>query len=75
MDVQIEDISESVAALALQGPTSGRLLKTLVNRCRHRKPEVLSRYTGTIAGVPVEISRPATPAISVTKSGSPLIRR
>ena len=30
MDVQIEDISESVSALALQGPTSGRLLKSLV---------------------------------------------
>ena len=28
MDVQIEDISETVAALALQGPTSGRLLKS-----------------------------------------------
>jgi aminomethyltransferase len=30
MDVQIEDISESVSALALQGPTSGRLLLSLV---------------------------------------------
>ena len=30
MDVQIEDISESISALALQGPTSGRLLKNLV---------------------------------------------
>ena len=29
LDVQIEDISESVAALALQGPTSGRLLKSI----------------------------------------------
>src|SRR5882762_10014054 len=29
LDAQIEDISESVAALALQGPTSGRLLQTL----------------------------------------------
>src|SRR5213592_3520313 len=27
MEVQIEDISEETAALALQGPTSGRLLK------------------------------------------------
>src|SRR5258705_6725792 len=27
LDVQIEDISESIAALALQGPTSGRPLK------------------------------------------------
>src|SRR6266516_1716542 len=31
MDVQIEDISEKAAALALQGPTSGRLLKSLVD--------------------------------------------
>ncbi len=30
LDVEIEDISESVASLALQGPTSGRLLKELV---------------------------------------------
>src|SRR6266536_3247287 len=30
MDVQIEDISERVAALALQGPTSGALLKRIV---------------------------------------------
>src|SRR5438034_1717336 len=30
LDVLIEDISEAVAALALQGPTSGSLLKNLV---------------------------------------------
>src|ERR687883_1422496 len=30
LDVEIEDISEQVAALALQGPTSGRLLKAVV---------------------------------------------
>src|SRR5258708_33357855 len=29
MDVHVEDISEQVAALALQGPTSGKLLKTV----------------------------------------------
>src|ERR1041384_7200344 len=29
LDVEIEDISESVAALAVQGPASGRLLKSL----------------------------------------------
>src|SRR2546430_17232475 len=29
LDVQVEDISESIAALALQGPTSGRFLKTI----------------------------------------------
>src|SRR5213083_1249034 len=30
LDLRLEDISESVAALALQGPTSGRLLKQVV---------------------------------------------
>src|SRR3982751_1956748 len=30
MDVKIEDISETVSALALQGPTSGHLLRGLV---------------------------------------------
>ena len=42
MDVQIEDISEQPAALALQGPTSARLLKT---RCRggHHQSEIFSQ--------------------------------
>src|SRR4029077_12548507 len=31
LDVQIEDISDQVAALALQGPTSGRLLKQITD--------------------------------------------
>src|SRR5436305_4779952 len=31
LDVKIEDISEAVAALALQGPTSGQLIKTVVD--------------------------------------------
>src|SRR5213594_2011761 len=31
LDVTIEDISEKVAALALQGPTSGRLLKSVAD--------------------------------------------
>jgi glycine cleavage system T protein (aminomethyltransferase) len=56
MDVKIEDISEKVAALALQGPTSGGLLKSLLG------PEIGNlRYfhvtQGRIAGVPVDISR------------------
>src|SRR5437868_5046583 len=29
MDVQVEDVSEKLAALALQGPTSGKLLKSV----------------------------------------------
>lgn len=56
MDVQIEDISESVAALALQGPTSGELLKSLAEAdiANLRYFRVTS---GKIAGVPVDISR------------------
>ena len=57
MDVHVEDISESVAALALQGPTSGRLLKTLVRDGDVENLKYFRVTTGTIAGVPVEISR------------------
>jgi len=56
LDVQIEDISDQVAALALQGPTSGRLLQRATSaditnlkyfRLTHEK----------IGGVEVDISR------------------
>jgi len=57
LDVQIEDISESVAALALQGPTSGRLLKTVVEGTDIGGLKYFRVTRGTIAGVPVEISR------------------
>jgi aminomethyltransferase len=57
MDVHIEDISESVAALALQGPTSGRLLQTLVNDADLKNLKYFRVTTGTIAGIAVEISR------------------
>jgi len=57
MNVQIEDISESIAALALQGPTSGRLLKGLVKNADIENLKYFRVTTGTIAGVPVEISR------------------
>jgi len=57
MDVHIEDISESVAALALQGPTSGRLLKSLVKDADIESLKYFRVTSGTIAGVPVEISR------------------
>ena len=57
MDVHIEDISESVAALALQGPTSGRLLKSLVKDADLDNLKYFRVTTGTIAGVAVEISR------------------
>src|SRR6185503_13806436 len=57
MDVEIEDISETVAALALQGPTSGRLLKSLVGDANIETLKYFRVTTGTISGVPVEISR------------------
>jgi aminomethyltransferase len=57
LNVQIEDISESVAALALQGPTSGRLLKTVVEGADLVNLKYFRVTKGAIAGVPVEISR------------------
>jgi glycine cleavage system T protein (aminomethyltransferase) len=56
LDVQIEDISEKVAALALQGPTSGRLLKSIAQGdIANLKYFYVTK--GTIAGVPVDVSR------------------
>ena len=56
MNVEIEDISESVSAVALQGPTSGKLLTTLIaDGIANLKYFRVTK--GTIAGVPVEISR------------------
>jgi aminomethyltransferase len=57
LDVQIEDISESVASLALQGPTSGRLLKSLVQDADIENLKYFRVTKGIVAGVPVEISR------------------
>ncbi|MEK6280057.1 MAG: aminomethyltransferase family protein [Acidobacteriota bacterium] len=57
MDVQIEDISETVAALALQGPTAGRLLKSLVKNADIDNLKYFRVTTGTINSVPVGVSR------------------
>jgi aminomethyltransferase len=56
LDVQIEDISDKVAALAVQGPTSGRLLMQAA------QADIANlkyfRFTrGKIGGVEVDISR------------------
>jgi len=56
MDVQVEDISEKVAALALQGPTSGRLLKSVAD-ADIANLKYFRVTSGKIAGVPVDISR------------------
>src|SRR5579872_3052910 len=57
LDVQIEDISEQTAALALQGPTSGRLLKAVVTDADISSLKYFRVTRGMIAGVPVDISR------------------
>jgi aminomethyltransferase len=57
MKIEIEDISESVSALALQGPTSGRLLKSLVGDADIANLKYFRVTTATIAGVSVDISR------------------
>jgi len=56
LDVQIEDISEKVAALALQGPTSGKLLHA-VAEANIAGLKYFRVAHGKIAGVPVDISR------------------
>jgi aminomethyltransferase len=56
MDVTIEDISERMAALALQGPTSARLLKTVTD-ADISNLKYFRMTSGKIAGVPVDISR------------------
>jgi aminomethyltransferase len=56
LDVVVEDVTDRIAALALQGPTSRDILRACV------EPDVSSlRYfrvmRGTVRGIPVEISR------------------
>ena len=57
LDVQIEDISDAVAALALQGPTSARLLAGLVDDADIPNLKYFGVLSGQIAGVRVDISR------------------
>ena len=56
MSVQIEDVSEAIAAVALQGPTSARLLRA-VARADIERLKYFRVTSGTIAGVPVDVSR------------------
>lgn len=56
MQVEIEDISEQTAALALQGPTSGKLLKSIAE-ADVANLKYFRVTSGKIAGVPVDISR------------------
>ncbi|HSE31539.1 MAG TPA: aminomethyltransferase family protein [Pyrinomonadaceae bacterium] len=57
MEIQIEDISETTVALALQGPTSARLLKSFVKDADIENLKYFRVTSGTLAGVPVDISR------------------
>src|SRR5215468_3235671 len=56
LDVKIEDISEQLAALALQGPTSGRLLRA-VAEADIENLKYFKVTSGKIGGIPVDISR------------------
>ena len=56
LDVQIEDISEKVAALALQGPTSGKLLQAAAE-ANIAGLKYFRVTHGKIGGVAVDISR------------------
>jgi aminomethyltransferase len=56
LEVTIDDVSERVAALALQGPTSGRLLHAVAD-ADVRGLKYFRMTRGQIAGVTVEISR------------------
>ena len=57
MEVEIEDISESISALALQGPTSARLLKSLITEGDIANLKYFRVTSAVLAGVPVDISR------------------
>jgi len=56
LDVSIEDISEQTAALALQGPMSGKLLRTVADAPIENLKYFRVAH-GKIAGIPVDISR------------------
>ena len=56
LDLAIEDASETVAALALQGPTSARLLREVCD-AELSSLKYFRATSGHIAGVPVDVSR------------------
>ena len=56
LSVKIEDLSEQVAALAVQGPTSGKLLHSVAD-ANISNLKYFRVTHGKIAGVPVDISR------------------
>jgi aminomethyltransferase len=56
LNVSVEDVSEQVAALALQGPTSARLLAA-ASDVDVAALKYFRASAGAIAGVPVEVTR------------------
>ncbi len=56
LQVDIQDITEQVAALAVQGPTSGRLLKSVAEAAIENL-KYFRKTSGKIGGVQVDISR------------------
>ena len=56
MDVSIDDVSEEIAALALQGPTTRMLLRQVAD-AEIDGLKYFRMTSGRIAGVPVDISR------------------
>jgi glycine cleavage system T protein (aminomethyltransferase) len=57
MDVEVEDISETVAALAVQGPVSGALMREVFEGPDIGNLKYFYVVHGAIAGVKVDISR------------------
>ena len=57
MDVQIEDLSEQIAALAVQGPTSAQLLQSVAEDADLTRLKYFHVTPAKIAGVPVDVSR------------------
>jgi len=56
LNVSLDDVSDRVAALALQGPTSGRLLRAVAD-ADVAALKYFQMTRGHIGGVPVDISR------------------
>jgi aminomethyltransferase len=57
MDVQIEDLSEQIAALAIQGPTSAQLLQSVAENADLTRLKYFHVTHTKIAGVSVDVSR------------------
>ena len=56
LDVRVEDVSEQVASLALQGPSSARLLAA-ISDLSVPSLKYFHAASGQIAGVPVDVTR------------------